>query len=64
MLVDAGSSECASADADRELPFLEVPEELVPLFDGGRPVFLSRPLGPTAGDEGSMGFDRIVRVDG
>ncbi|MGW7281643.1 hypothetical protein ACWGIV_25770 [Streptomyces sp. NPDC054844] len=38
VLVDAGSSECASADSDGQFASLEMPEEGIPFLVGGRSV--------------------------
>ena len=63
MFVDAGRAEGAGADADGQLAFFEVGEELVPFLFGRCPVFLAGAALPTAGDERAVGFDGFGRVD-
>ena len=62
-LVDAWRAEGAGADADRQLAFFEVGEELVPFLLGRCPVFLAGAGLPAAGDERAVGFDGFGRVD-
>jgi hypothetical protein len=42
----------------------EVAEELFPFGVGGGAVFLGGPQCPAAGEEGQVGLDRLVGVDG
>src|SRR5215470_5018845 len=63
MLMDAGRAEGAGADADGQLAFFEVGEELVPLLLGRCPVFLAGAGVPAAGDEAAVGFDGLGAVD-
>ena len=64
MLVVAGGPVGAAAVAEFDLAALEVPEELLPFGFGRRAVFLGRPQVAAAGDEGTVGCDRLVGVDG
>ena len=64
MFMDAGRSERAPAGADGDLAALEVAEEFLPFGVGGGPVFVGGPQGAAAGEEGQMGLDRLVGVDG
>jgi hypothetical protein len=63
VLVDAGRAEGAGADADGQLAFFEVGEELVPFLIGRCPVFLAGAGLPAAGDEGAVSFDGFGGVD-
>ena len=47
----ARRSVVTAADAEGDLPQLEVGEELVPFLVGELTVFLAGPVGPAAGDE-------------
>ncbi|MFD3516006.1 hypothetical protein [Streptomyces sp. NPDC058657] len=64
VFVDAGRSECASADSDGQFASLEVPEEGIPFFVGGGSVLLAGPERSAPGDECAMGFDGLAGVDG
>lgn len=64
VFVDAGRSECASADSDGEFASLEVPEEGIPFFVGEGSVLLAGPECSAPGNECVMGFDGLAGVDG
>jgi hypothetical protein len=64
VLVDAGGAECPSADAGGDFAVFEVAEEFSPFGVGGGAVFVGGPQGPAAGEEGQVGLDRFVGVDG
>jgi hypothetical protein len=52
-----------AADAESDLPQLEVGQELLPLRCGKVAVFLAGPFGPAAGDERAMVSDHVLGVD-
>src|SRR6476660_8361082 len=56
-------SEVAAAAAKGDLPQLEVGQEFVPFLGAEVAVFLARPLGSAAGDEGPMMRDHVFGVD-
>ena len=64
MLVDAGGAERAPAGARGDFAAFEVAEEFFPFGVGGGAVFLGWPQCAAAGQEGQVGLDRLVGVDG
>ena len=64
VLVDAGGAERAPAGAGGDFAAFEVAEELFPFGVGGGAVFLGGPQCAAAGEEGQVGLDRLVGVDG
>src|SRR6266480_2220468 len=64
VLVDAGGADGAAAEAGGDLAAFEVAEEFGPFGVGGGAVFLGGPQRPAAGEEGQVGLDRLVGVDG
>jgi hypothetical protein len=64
VLVDARCGERAAAGAGGDFAAFEVAEELLPFVVGGSAVFLGGPQCPAAGEEGKVGLDGLVGVDG
>jgi hypothetical protein len=56
-------SEVSAAAAQGDLPQLEMGQEFVPFLGAEVAVFLARPFGPAAGDEGPMMGDHVFGVD-
>ena len=63
MLVDAGGSVVARADAERDLAEFEVGDELVPFLRREVAVFLAGSELPTTGDVGPVVRDDVLGVD-
>jgi hypothetical protein len=59
----ARGAEITAADAEGDLPQLEVGQELLPLRCGELAVFLAGPLSPAPGDECPMVGDYVLGVD-
>ncbi|MCY0939553.1 hypothetical protein, partial [Streptomyces sp. H34-S4] len=64
MFVDARGAERAAAGSGGDLAALEVADELAPFLVGGDAVFLAWPHRSPAGQEGQVGLDGLVRIDG
>jgi len=65
VLVDAGGRVRPPAFAERDVPSLEVAEELLPLLVGGSTVFRAGAEATAgAGDEGPVAVDHFLGVDG
>ncbi|MGW7484333.1 hypothetical protein ACWGH8_37850 [Nonomuraea muscovyensis] len=64
MLVYAWGAEGASAGAGGDLSHLEVSEEFLPCLVGGGAVFVGGAQGAAAGEEGQVGLDDLVGIDG
>ena len=64
VLVLATRAVCPAAFAERDLPTLEMAEEIIPFGIGRYAIFLARAQGAAARDEGSMSVDRLLWIDG
>src|SRR5262249_56500375 len=64
VLVDAGGSDGAAAEAGGEFAAFEVAGELFPFGVGGGAVFLGGPQCPPSGEESQVGLDGFVGVGG
>ncbi|MFF3674648.1 hypothetical protein ACFYYS_11750 [Streptomyces sp. NPDC002120] len=63
MFVDARGAEVACAEAQGDLPQLEVGQEVLPFLRGGLAVLLTGPQRPAAGDEGPVVVDDVLGMD-
>ncbi|MFY4716955.1 hypothetical protein [Streptomyces sp. LaBMicrA B280] len=63
VFMDAGGAEVTCADAEGDLPQLEVGQEVLPFLRGGLAVLLPGSQRPAAGDEGPVVVDDVLGID-
>src|SRR5665811_1589348 len=64
VFVDARCGECAGTGSDGDFASFEVAEEVLPFVVGGYSVFVGGPQGSSTGEEGEMGGDGLLGIDG
>jgi hypothetical protein len=64
MFVDARRSECAPTGTDRDLAAFEVAEKLLPFLVGRKTAFVAGAQCTASCQEGQVGLDRFVGIDG